>query len=168
MSLRRFRRQYEQLPQFERRRIIGLMEAGWPARRTNRRLDRSDCVVRRFGDQWIRGMSFTRRPGSKFRRQKGHREVLHIEPFFNKIMLGLPQQRCHKTVSTSLPWNVRSPDLSPIEHIWDPLGQRVGYPTSLNKLEARLQQICNEMSQDIIQSLYANGVLNLPFFGLFL
>ncbi|GFX46397.1 uncharacterized protein TNCV_238591 [Trichonephila clavipes] len=30
--LRRFRRQYEQLSQFERGRIIGMMEAGWPAR----------------------------------------------------------------------------------------------------------------------------------------
>ncbi|GFW21583.1 uncharacterized protein TNCV_4280981 [Trichonephila clavipes] len=48
------------------------------------------------------------------------------------------------------------PDLSPIEHIWDNLGQRVGHPTSLNELEARLQQIWNEMSQDIIQDLYAS------------
>ncbi|GFY03258.1 transposable element Tcb2 transposase [Trichonephila clavipes] len=33
MPLRRFRRQYEQLLQFERWRIIGMMEAGWSARR---------------------------------------------------------------------------------------------------------------------------------------
>ncbi|GFW49039.1 transposable element Tcb1 transposase [Trichonephila clavipes] len=32
MPLRRFRRQYEQLSQFERGRIIGMMEAGWSAR----------------------------------------------------------------------------------------------------------------------------------------
>ncbi|GFW86639.1 transposable element Tcb2 transposase [Trichonephila clavipes] len=31
MSLRRFRRQYEQMSQFERRRIIGTMEVGWSA-----------------------------------------------------------------------------------------------------------------------------------------
>ncbi|GFT07517.1 hypothetical protein TNCV_2751891, partial [Trichonephila clavipes] len=31
MPLRRFRRQYEQLSQFERERIIGMMEAGWSA-----------------------------------------------------------------------------------------------------------------------------------------
>ncbi|GFV38979.1 uncharacterized protein TNCV_965451 [Trichonephila clavipes] len=35
----------------------------------------------------------------------------------------------------------RSPDLSPIEHIWDYSVRRVGRPTSLNELEARLQQI---------------------------
>ncbi|GFV44895.1 transposable element Tcb1 transposase [Trichonephila clavipes] len=57
---------------------------------------------------------------------------------------------------TSLSWPAPSPDLSPIEHIWDHLGWRVGHPTSLNELEARLQQIWNEMSQDIIQNLYAS------------
>ncbi|GFS65379.1 transposable element Tcb2 transposase [Trichonephila clavipes] len=49
-------------------------------------------------------------------------------------------QDCLGTV-TILPWAARSPDLSPIEHIWDHLGRRVGHPTSLKELEARLQQI---------------------------
>ncbi|GFT06528.1 uncharacterized protein TNCV_3356491 [Trichonephila clavipes] len=62
MPLRRFRRQYEQLLQFERGRIIGIMEAGWSARRVARQSGRSDCVVRRCWDQGIREMSFTRRP----------------------------------------------------------------------------------------------------------
>ncbi|GFT33586.1 transposase [Trichonephila clavipes] len=64
-------------------------------------------------------------------------------------------QDCLRTVTT-LPWPARSPDLSSIEHIWDHLGRRFGNPTSLNELEARLQQIWNEMSQDIIQNLYAS------------
>ncbi|GFS63111.1 hypothetical protein TNCV_3743491 [Trichonephila clavipes] len=38
MPLRRFRRQYEQLSQFQRRRIISLMEAGWSAGRVSRQL----------------------------------------------------------------------------------------------------------------------------------
>ncbi|GFV17883.1 HTH_Tnp_Tc3_2 domain-containing protein [Trichonephila clavipes] len=41
-----------------------MMEAGWSARRAARQLGRSDCVVRRYWNQWIREMSFTRRPGS--------------------------------------------------------------------------------------------------------
>ncbi|GFY26695.1 transposable element Tcb1 transposase [Trichonephila clavipes] len=57
---------------------------------------------------------------------------------------------------TILPWPALSPDLSPIEHIWDPLGWRVGHTMSLNELEASEQQILNEMSQDIIQNLYAS------------
>ncbi|GFV25017.1 transposable element Tcb1 transposase [Trichonephila clavipes] len=64
-------------------------------------------------------------------------------------------QDCLRTV-TPLPWPARSPDLSPIEHVWDHPGWRVGNPASLNELEARLQQIWNEMSQDIIQNLCAS------------
>ncbi|GFW72294.1 transposable element Tcb1 transposase [Trichonephila clavipes] len=74
-------------------------------------------------------------------------------------MFGLTRQGCHKTVSALLipfTWPARSPDLSPIEHIWDHLGRRVEHPTNLNELEARLQTIWNEMSQDIIQNLYAS------------
>ncbi|GFU84420.1 transposable element Tcb2 transposase [Trichonephila clavipes] len=48
MPLRRFRKQYEQLSQFERERIIGMREAGWSTRRAARQLSRSDCVVRRW------------------------------------------------------------------------------------------------------------------------
>ncbi|GFT95445.1 transposable element Tcb1 transposase [Trichonephila clavipes] len=62
-------------------------------------------------------------------------------------------QDCLHTV-TSLLLPARSQVLSPIEHIWDNLGWRVGPPTSLNELEVWLLQIWNEMSQDIIQHLY--------------
>ncbi|GFU66748.1 transposable element Tcb2 transposase [Trichonephila clavipes] len=78
MPLRRFRRQYEQMSQFERGRIIGMMEVGWSARRVTRQLGRSDCVVRRCWDQWIREMSFTRRQGSGRPRQTSRREDHHI------------------------------------------------------------------------------------------
>ncbi|GFS83397.1 transposable element Tcb1 transposase [Trichonephila clavipes] len=64
-------------------------------------------------------------------------------------------QDCSLTVTT-LPWFTRSPDLSPIKHIWDHLRWRVGHPTSLNELEARLQQTWKEMSQDIIHILYTS------------
>ncbi|GFX17562.1 uncharacterized protein TNCV_3411621 [Trichonephila clavipes] len=53
-------------------------------------------------------------------------------------------------------WPALSPDLSPIEHIWNHLGWRAGNLVTLNKLEARLQQIWNEMSQDIIQNFYVS------------
>ncbi|GFT75470.1 hypothetical protein TNCV_4832851 [Trichonephila clavipes] len=48
-------------------------------------------------------------------------------------------QDCLHTVTT-LSWPARSLDLSPIEHIWDLLGWRNGHPTSLNELEAKLQE----------------------------
>ncbi|GFW73329.1 transposable element Tcb2 transposase [Trichonephila clavipes] len=45
MPLRRFRRQYEQLSQLERGRMIRMMEAGWSARRVSRQLGRSGWVA---------------------------------------------------------------------------------------------------------------------------
>ncbi|GFX18239.1 transposable element Tcb2 transposase [Trichonephila clavipes] len=54
------------------------MEAGWSARLVTRQLGRSDCVVRRCWDQWIREMSFTRRPSSGRSRQTSRRVDYHI------------------------------------------------------------------------------------------
>ncbi|GFU75635.1 transposable element Tcb1 transposase [Trichonephila clavipes] len=84
-----------------------------------------------------------RLPGAIFQQDNGRPHTARVS------------QDCLHTVTT-LHWSARSPDLSPIEHIWDHLGWRVGHPTSLNELEARLQHIWNEMSQDIIQNLYAS------------
>ncbi|GFV01397.1 transposable element Tcb2 transposase [Trichonephila clavipes] len=53
MPLRRNRRQYEQLTDFDRGLIIGLREAGWSNRRIGRHLGRSDMVVARCWQQWI-------------------------------------------------------------------------------------------------------------------
>ncbi|GFU65445.1 uncharacterized protein TNCV_633681 [Trichonephila clavipes] len=78
------------------------------------------------------------------------------KPFFNKTARPHSErvsQDCLRTVTT-LPWPARSQDLSAIEYIWDHLERRVGHPTNLKELEARVQQIWNEMSQDIIQKLY--------------
>ncbi|GFU72528.1 transposable element Tcb2 transposase [Trichonephila clavipes] len=44
-------------------------------------------------------------------------------------------------IITTFSGPARSPDLSPIKHTLNPLGRRIGHPTSLNELEARLKQI---------------------------
>ncbi|GFV81038.1 transposable element Tcb1 transposase [Trichonephila clavipes] len=91
----------------------------------------------------------------------------HVLPLMQRLPLAIFQQDnvppqtarvsqdCLLNI-TILPWPARYPHSSPIEHIWDHLGRLVGHPTSLNELEARLQQIWNEMSQDFIHSLYAS------------
>ncbi|GFW26953.1 transposable element Tcb2 transposase [Trichonephila clavipes] len=88
-----------------------------------------------------------------------------LQPHALVLMQRLPEailarvlQDCLRTVTT-IPSPARSPDLSLIRHIWDNLVRRVGYFTSLNEREARLQQIWNEMSQDIIQNLYVRSYL---------
>ncbi|GFW44734.1 HTH_38 domain-containing protein [Trichonephila clavipes] len=64
MPLRRNRRQYEQLTDFDRSRIIGLKEAGWSNRTCiGRHLGRSDMVVARCWQQWITEGRVYRRGG---------------------------------------------------------------------------------------------------------
>ncbi|GFW77218.1 transposable element Tcb2 transposase [Trichonephila clavipes] len=72
---------------------------------------------------------------------------LHVLPLMQRLQGAIFQQdnarphtarvlqSCIHTVTT-LPWPARFSDLSPIEHIWDHLGRRVGHPTSLNEVEA--------------------------------
>ncbi|GFU55001.1 hypothetical protein TNCV_2162381 [Trichonephila clavipes] len=83
MPLRHFRRQYELIPQFEKGRIIGMMEAGWSARRVARQLGRSNCVVRR----------------SHFRQDSAWPHTAKVS------------QDYIRTVTTH-PWPAQSPDLS--------------------------------------------------------
>ncbi|GFW36117.1 transposable element Tc1 transposase [Trichonephila clavipes] len=74
MPLRRNRRQYEQLTDFDRGRIIGLREAGGSNRRIGRHLGRSDMVVARCWQQWITGGRVYRRGGSGRPRNTNDRE----------------------------------------------------------------------------------------------
>ncbi|GFW84098.1 transposable element Tcb1 transposase [Trichonephila clavipes] len=60
---------------------------------------------------------------------------------------------CH---ITTLLCPARYLDLSPIECTWDHLGRQARLPTSLVKLEVRLQQMWNEMFLYIIRNLYAS------------
>ncbi|GFT86098.1 transposable element Tcb1 transposase [Trichonephila clavipes] len=213
------------LSQFEKGRIIGMMEVEWLARLVASQLGRSDCVVRRCWDNsgyerchlhedlanfaldrtvigktatssrverlnptfalqrhtaptagvivWSVIAYNTRSPlvliHVPITAQRNIHDILqpHLLPLMQQLPEAISQQDnarlhtarvltdCLPLVSTLL-WSARSPDFSPIEHIWYHLGWRVGHPTRLNKLEANLQQIWNEISQDIIQNLYAS------------
>ncbi|GFX13430.1 HTH_Tnp_Tc3_2 domain-containing protein [Trichonephila clavipes] len=74
LPLRRNRRQYEQLTDFDRGRIIGLREAGWSNRRIGRHLGRSDMVVARCWQQWITEGRVYHRGGSGRPRNTNDRE----------------------------------------------------------------------------------------------
>ena len=58
---------------------------------------------------------------------------------------------------TSIPWPAMSPNLNPIEHIWDMLGRRmqVREPPvqNIRQLEAALHQEWQQLSQQDIQRL---------------
>ncbi|GFY22075.1 uncharacterized protein TNCV_3297191 [Trichonephila clavipes] len=76
---------------------------------------------------------------------------------FNKTILSLTRQVCQNTVFALLVPSLACPiprfvsNRAYLVH-WE---RRIGHPTSLNEVEARLQHIWNEMSQDIIQNMYA-------------
>jgi hypothetical protein len=57
----------------------------------------------------------------------------------------------------TLPWPVRSPDLNPIEHIWDIIGRRVKERTppvqTLNDLDQKLHQEWQYLTQVQIRRL---------------
>jgi transposase len=58
---------------------------------------------------------------------------------------------------TSVHWPAMSPDLNPIEHIWDMLGRRIqarGPPVeNVRQLEAALHREWHQLSQEDIQRL---------------
>ncbi|GFV38692.1 transposable element Tcb2 transposase [Trichonephila clavipes] len=92
---------------------------------------------------------------------------LHVLPLMQRVPEGIfeqdsdrpltarASQGCLRTV-TILPWPALSPDLFPIEHIWDYLERQVAHPTSFIELEASLLQTWNELSPDIMQNMYAS------------
>ncbi|GFU85107.1 uncharacterized protein TNCV_1553701 [Trichonephila clavipes] len=131
LPLRRFRRQYEQLPQFERGRIIGMLEAGWSARRVARQLGCSGCVV------------------------TSHREDLHIvrnarvQPNFSSSTIQAQVAPSLGSLCLLGPYEGAScpiPRIFSNQAFWDHLGWRVGHPTSLNEREARTTSLDDGMS----------------------
>ncbi|GFW24951.1 HTH_38 domain-containing protein [Trichonephila clavipes] len=97
MPVRRNRRQYEQLTDFDRGRIISLREAGWSNRRIGRHLGRSDMVVARCWQQWITEGRVYRRGGSGRPRNTNDRE-----------------DRAIRRVATSAPTTSPSIDSTPL------------------------------------------------------
>ncbi|GFT54750.1 transposable element Tc1 transposase [Trichonephila clavipes] len=53
----------------------------------------------------------------------------------------------------TLPWPARSPDLSPVEHVWDQLKQQMPSCHSVNYLELAVQDLWAHLPQDNIRCL---------------
>ncbi|GFS76653.1 transposable element Tcb1 transposase [Trichonephila clavipes] len=64
MPGKRARRHFSQLREFERGLIIGMKTAGWSTHRVAGQVDRSECVVRKCWEQWMREGTHARKTGS--------------------------------------------------------------------------------------------------------
>lgn len=64
---------------------------------------------------------------------------------------------CEVSGVRRLPWPSRSPDLNPIEHVWDAIGRRINSrpqpPNSLRELEAWVQVEWQSLPQNYVDSL---------------
>ncbi|GFU13005.1 transposable element Tcb1 transposase [Trichonephila clavipes] len=58
------------------------------------------------------------------------------------------------TAYKTLPWPARSPDTSPIEHVWDMMGRRLHLPGNIDDPARQLEQIRQEIPQKTIRVLY--------------
>ncbi|GFV06535.1 transposable element Tc1 transposase [Trichonephila clavipes] len=54
----------------------------------------------------------------------------------------------------TFPWPVRSPDVSPIEHVWHMMGWRLHLPENVDDHARQLKQIWQETPQETIRVLY--------------
>ncbi|GFV54677.1 transposable element Tcb2 transposase [Trichonephila clavipes] len=52
-----------------------------------------------------------------------------------------------------LPWPARSPDLSPIEHVWDALGRQLQTSRNTGELAAQMQRLWQDLPQGVISDL---------------
>ncbi|GFY17156.1 transposable element Tcb2 transposase [Trichonephila clavipes] len=75
--------------------------------------------------------------------------------FSSKIMLVRIQQELLETSYDfqTLPWLARSPDLFPVEHVWDQLKRQMSSCDSVHDLELAVQDLWTHLSQDNIRCL---------------
>ncbi|GFV59895.1 uncharacterized protein TNCV_856161 [Trichonephila clavipes] len=64
MPGKRARRHFSQLSEFEMGRIIEMETAGWLTRRVAGQVDRSECAIRNYWEQWTREDTHLRKTGS--------------------------------------------------------------------------------------------------------
>ncbi|GFV12733.1 uncharacterized protein TNCV_1367031 [Trichonephila clavipes] len=78
MPGKRARRHFSQLSEFERGLIIGMKTAGGSTRRVAGQVDRSECAVRNYWEQWTRDGTHARKTGYGATRKTTRREDRRI------------------------------------------------------------------------------------------
>ncbi|GFV28570.1 transposable element Tcb2 transposase [Trichonephila clavipes] len=142
MPLRRFRRQYEQLSQFERRRIIGMKEAEWSARPPHRKkCTRSSAAIQAqvapSVEAPVSSRSIRRRLAEGHLRSWLSLRVLPLTPTHQRLRLEWYHARGNWTAaewnqvvfSNESRFNLNSENNR--VHVWRPRGERLNPAFSL-------------------------------------
>ncbi|GFW21423.1 uncharacterized protein TNCV_1532471 [Trichonephila clavipes] len=132
MPGKRARRHFSQLSEFERGLIIGMKTAGWSTRRVAGQVDRS---------QWTReGPFLNGLRGAIFQQDNARPHTARVAQDFLRHF-------------QTLPWPARSPDLSPVEHVWEQLKRQMPSCHSVHDLELAAQDLWAHLPQDNIRCL---------------
>ncbi|GFV44386.1 transposable element Tcb1 transposase [Trichonephila clavipes] len=138
-------------------------------------MGRSDVAIRRCWQEWMDSGRFQCHDGSGRPKATADREdgltirsvVTALDSSLSTIRLPWPyfQQDNAKphmarvtvnclTACKTLPCPARSPDISPIEHVWDMKGRRLRLPGNVDHLTRQLEQIWQEIPQETIREPY--------------
>ncbi|GFV44972.1 uncharacterized protein TNCV_615621 [Trichonephila clavipes] len=143
------RRHFSQLNKFERGLIIGMKTAGWSTRRVIGQVDRSECAVRNCWEQWTRGGTHAWKTGT-FPKWSPRGKIFqqdNARPHTARVAQDILRH------FQTLPWPARSPDLSPVEHVWDQLKRQMPSCHSVHDLELAVQDWRAHLPQDNIRCL---------------
>ncbi|GFW76417.1 uncharacterized protein TNCV_1581961 [Trichonephila clavipes] len=141
MPGKRARRHFSQLIEFQKGLIIGMKTAGWSTHRVAGQVDHSKCAVGNCWEQWTReGPFLNGLPGAIFQQDNARPHTARVAQDFLRHF-------------QTLPWPTRSPDLSPVEHVWDQLKWQMPSCHSVHDLELAVQDLWVHLPQDNIRCL---------------
>ncbi|GFV21317.1 uncharacterized protein TNCV_2927901 [Trichonephila clavipes] len=101
----------------------------WSTRRVAGQVDRSQCAVRNCWEQWTReGPFLNGSSGAIFQQDNARLHTVRVAKDFLRHF-------------QTLPWPARSPDLFPVEHVWDQLKRQIQSCHSVHDLELAVQDL---------------------------
>nr|CAI5838635.1 unnamed protein product [Callosobruchus analis] len=71
-------------------------------------------------------------------------------------------QYLHDVGITTLDWSLRSPDMNPIEHVWDMLKRRIRQKNPPPRTLAELERAAREEWENIPQKSFQNLIRGMP------
>ncbi|GFV52222.1 HTH_Tnp_Tc3_2 domain-containing protein [Trichonephila clavipes] len=152
MPRRMIRAHYEQMPQFERGRIIGLNEEGRANRRITRHVGRNDAAIKRCWQEWVDYGRFQRHDSSgRTRTSADQEDRLIVRSAVTALYSSLSAIRLfsddHRRHVWRRPWQRADPAFTIVRHtgpqqgvmVWGAISFEAGPLWS--SLEAHLQHI---------------------------